>query len=422
MKLYYLTEILAAVADGALLVYLENRFFQKKDSRLFSYCAVLAAITAGLYLLSWFPSLFPLRAVYVMGAAIVLSKLFYEAPWQIAMLIGAIFAALRMGAKGFVGLFLDFFVSDVSTLMQVGIVRTALIAFTVLVKIPMVILLCCLFGRREARERQHGRLVILATQLACVAISCIVVGDAIQKKFSEYIILFMMLLVVVNVAVIFYAEMVHAIERERTRALLAEQQYQLETEYYRKLQESREETKALWHDIKKYILAMQALAESGKSEEARDIVRQANEAFNRVQKIAVFGNPVVDAVLSRYLQLAKENTIKVQMEVSIPEDLHYSPLDLTVIMGNTLDNAIDACLELPEEQRKIDIFLRKQNAMLFYKLENPCKEPAERKKNEGYHGYGLRNVQKTVRKCQGYFECKKKNGIFTVMVRVNCDE
>lgn len=422
MKLYYLTEVLAAVADGALLVYLENRFFQKKDSRLFSYCAVLAAITAGLYLLSWFPSLFPLRAVYVMGAAIVLSKLFYEAPWQIAMLTGAIFAALRMGAKGFVGLFLDFFVSDVSTLMQVGIVRTALIAFTVLVKIPMVILLCCLFGRREARERQHGRLLILAIQLACVAISCIVVGDAIQKKFSEYIILFIMLLVVVNVAVIFYAEMVHAIERERTRALLAEQQYQLETEYYRKLQESREETKALWHDIKKYILAMQALAESGKSEEARDIVRQANEAFNRVQKISVFGNPVVDAVLSRYLQLAKENTIKVQMEVSIPADLHYSPLDLTVIMGNTLDNAIEACLELPKEQRKIDISLRKQNAMLFYKLENPCKEPAKRKKNEGYHGYGLRNVQKIVRKCQGYFECKKKNGIFTVMVRVNCDE
>lgn len=52
-------------------------------------------------------------------------------------------------------------------------------------------------------------------------------------------------------------------------------------EYYQQLKERQEETRALWHDIKKYILAMQAVAGRGNSEELHKIVRDATDAFER---------------------------------------------------------------------------------------------------------------------------------------------
>ena len=64
-------------------------------------------------------------------------------------------------------------------------------------------------------------------------------------------------------------------EQEKLRAEFNEQQYRLQMEYYQQLKERQEETRALWHDIKKYILAMQAVAERGNSEELHKIVRDA---------------------------------------------------------------------------------------------------------------------------------------------------
>ena len=80
-------------------------------------------------------------------------------------------------------------------------------------------------------------------------------------------------------------------------------------EYYQQLKERQEETRALWHDIKKYILAMQAVAERGNPEELHKIVRDATDAFERSKNISTIGNPVVDALLNQYLHTAEENGI-----------------------------------------------------------------------------------------------------------------
>ena len=76
----------------------------------------------------------------------------------------------------------------------------------------------------------------------------------------------------------------------------------------------------------------------------------------------------MDALLNYYLRIAEKNNIKVKLDVTIPEVLTISSLSLSIIIGNTFDNAIEACCDLPAEQRIIHLQLRKQYRSLFIGL------------------------------------------------------
>lgn len=223
------------------------------------------------------------------------------------------------------------------------------------------------------------------------------------------------------ILIVFYVEALRKNEQEKFRAEFNEQQYRLQMEYYQQLKERQEETRALWHDIKKYILAMQAVAGRGNSEELHKIVQDATDAFERSKNISTIGNPVVDALLNQYLHTAEENGIKVTLDVTIPEVLSISPLSLSILIGNTFDNAIEACCGLPPEQRKIHLQLRKQYRSLFYRLDNPYSDISRSLRVGSHHGYGLKNVKRVVKESDGDFYAEKKNGTFTVKVRLNCE-
>ena len=109
-------------------------------------------------------------------------------------------------------------------------------------------------------------------------------------------------------------------------------------EYYQQLKERQEEVRSLRHDVKKYILAMQAVAEHGDTEELHKIAQAATDIFERSTNVSAVGNPVVDALLNYYLRIAEKNNIKVKLDVTIPEVLTISSLSLSIILGNTFDN------------------------------------------------------------------------------------
>lgn len=211
-------------------------------------------------------------------------------------------------------------------------------------------------------------------------------------------------------------------EKEKYLAELTEQHYHLQMEYYKQLEEKQQETKALWHDIKKYVAAMQAIITAqNDSEQLRQISRAADTAFDRVKDISAFGNPIVDALLNQYLRTAEENKIKVLLNITVPETLFISSLSLSIVIGNTFDNAIEACCLLPADQRVIRLQLRKQNRILFYCIKNPYTDAVTKLRVGKLHGYGLKNVECVVKQNNGNFQVEKSNGLFIVQIRLNCE-
>lgn len=419
--IYYFVEFAGSFANIALLVLFVDRLFQKKDLSSRWFYLYIALLIVGQCLLSLFPTWVMPRTIYFLLGGFLLAILFYEAQiWQ-AIFASAAFFTLVAVVEVLAMLLIGLQVSDTDALMQAGSARLIYVVFSNLIQIPLLILISHFFSRKENVLRILWLLPIIAIQIASIAVCYVVQYHAADENFPDYLIGLMVVLLLMNILIVFYVEALRKNEQEKFRAEFNEQQYRLQMEYYQQLKERQEETKALWHDIKKYTAAMQAVAAQNDSEQLRQIAQAAADAYERVKDISAVGNPVVDALLNQYLRSAKENQIEVLLDITIPEVLAISTLLLSVVIGNTFDNAIEACRLIAPEKRVIHLQLRKQNRILFYSIENPYIDAVTQLRVGKHHGYGLKNVERAVNQNNGNFQVEKSNGHFIVQIRLNCE-
>ena len=421
MMLYYFVEFAGSFANIALLLLFIGRLFPQKEpiSRWFYvYVALFYRWAVCFELISelgdaahslsfgWRipPCVAILRSAAMAGG-------FCKRSFFTLIALVEVLAMLLIGLR----------IPDTDILMQAGAARLVYVVFSNLIQIPLVVLISHFFSRKGNALRILWLLPIIAIQIASIAVCYVAQYHAVDEYFPDYMVGLMAVLLLINILIVFYVEALRENELEKFKVKFNEQQYNLQMEYYQQLKERQEEVRSLRHDVKKYILAMQAVAEHGDTEELHKIAQAATDVFERSTNISAVGNPVVDALLNYYLRIAERNNINVKLDVTIPEVLTISSLSLSIIIGNTFDNAIEACCDLPAEQRIIHLQLRKQYRSLFYRLENPYSDTSRGIRIGEYHGYGLKNINRIVQENHGDFYTKKKDGVFTVQVRLNCE-
>lgn len=419
--MYYFIELAGSVTNIALLSLFMSRLFVRNKIQSKWYFAFLILLCTGQCVLSLFPNWVIPRTLYLLLGGFLLARLFYEVQtWPAAFASGSFFvlgSVVEILAMLLIGVRLP----DTDLLMQAGAARVIYVVFSNLIQIPLLILVSHFFNREESDLRIVWLLPLISIQLASISVCYVVQCHAADKDFPDYMVFFMAALLFVNIMIVFYVEALRKNEKEKYLAELTEQHYHLQIEYYQQLLEKQQETKALWHDIKKYTAAMQAVAAQNDSEQLRQIAQAAEDAYERVKDISAVGNPVVDALLNQYLRSAKENQIQVLLDITIPEVLAISTLLLSVVIGNTFDNAIEACRLIAPEKRVIHLQLRKQNRILFYSIENPYIDAVTQLRVGKHHGYGLKNVERAVNQNNGNFQVEKSKGLFVIQIRLNCE-
>lgn len=419
--MYYFIELAGSITNIALLSLFMSRLFVRNKIQSKWHYTFLTLLCTGQCVLSLFPNWVIPRTLYLLLGGFLLARLFYEVQtWPAAFASGSFFvlgSVVEILAMLLIGVRLP----DTDLLMQVGAARLIYVVFSNLIQIPLLILVSHFFNREESDLRIVWLLPLISIQLASISVCYVVQCHAADKDFPDYMVFFMAVLLFVNVMIVFYVEALRKNEKEKYLAELTEQHYHLQIEYYQQLLEKQQETKALWHDIKKYTTAMQAVAAQNDSEQLRQIAQAAADAYERVKDISAVGNPVVDALLNQYLRSAKENQIQVLLDITIPEVLAISTLLLSVVIGNTFDNAIEACRLIAPEKRVIHLQLRKQNRILFYSIENPYIDAVTQLRVGKHHGYGLKNVERAVNQNNGNFQVEKVDGNFIVQIRLNCE-
>jgi two-component system sensor histidine kinase AgrC len=419
--MYYFIELAGSITNIALLSLFMSRLFVRNKIQSKWHYAFLTLLCTGQCVLSLFPNWVIPRTLYLLLGGFLLARLFYEVQtWPAAFASGSFFvlgSVVEILAMLLIGIRLP----DTDLLMQVGAARLIYVVFSNLIQIPLLILVSHFFNREESDLRIVWLLPLISIQLASISVCYVVQCHAADKDFPDYMVFFMAVLLFVNIMIVFYVEALRKNEKEKYLAELTEQHYHLQIEYYQQLLEKQQETKALWHDIKKYTAAMQAVAAQNDSEQLRQIAQAAADTYERVKDISAVGNPVVDALLNQYLRSAKENQIQVLLDITIPEVLAISTLLLSVVIGNTFDNAIEACRLIAPEKRVIHLQLRKQNRILFYSIENPYIDAVTQLRVGKHHGYGLKNVERAVNQNNGNFQVEKSNGLFAVQIRLNCE-
>lgn len=419
--MYYFIELAGSVTNIALLSLFMSRLFVRNKIQSKWYFAFLILLCTGQCVLSLFPNWVIPRTLYLLLGGFLLARLFYEVQtWPAAFASGSFFV-LGSVVEIFAMLLIGVRLPDTDLLMQAGAARVIYVVFSNLIQIPLLILVSHFFNREESDLRIVWLLPLISIQLASISVCYVVQCHAADKDFPDYMVFFMAVLLFVNIMIVFYVEALRKNEKEKYLAELTEQHYHLQIEYYQQLLEKQQETKALWHDIKKYTAAMQAVAAQNDSEQLRQIAQAAEDAYERVKDISAVGNPVVDALLNQYLRSAKENQIQVLLDITIPEVLAISTLLLSVVIGNTFDNAIEACRLIAPEKRVIHLQLRKQNRILFYSIENPYIDAVTQLRVGKHHGYGLKNVERAVNQNNGNFQVEKSKGLFVIQIRLNCE-
>ena len=231
-------------------------------------------------------------------------------------------------------------------------------------------------------------------------------------------------LLYLNIVIILYAERTKSASDQKLQAELAEHHYAMQEQYYTQLRSEQEETRAMFHDINKYMQAMRTLAAEANAAEANaaevnQMMAETQELFESLTTVVDVGNSVVSTILNEYREITEDADIPFNFDVSVPPNLGISAVDLYVLLGNTLDNAIEACQSLPIEERYIRIQMRIYHNILFYQIENPYAEgylQCSRGKN---HGYGLQNVRKCVEKHDGHMSVSQNDNKFILSMRLN---
>lgn len=174
------------------------------------------------------------------------------------------------------------------------------------------------------------------------------------------------------------------------------------------------------HDMRHHLAAMEGLLQQGDYEGAQHYIRSLSGGLEELTEPARCANPAVNAVLTACIVQAANADCTLETKLRVPEKLPFEETDLCVILANTLENAIHACQELPEERRKIELRMElTKNQRLLISVENPCARAVSFREDglpggprrEG-HGLGLQSVKRVAEKYGGLFRCQCDGGRF----------
>lgn len=206
------------------------------------------------------------------------------------------------------------------------------------------------------------------------------------------------------------------------KELAAYQQELMETHYH-EVDNMYQQMRGWRHDYRNHIQTMKAYAATGNWEALSHYLDLLDADLTTVDTVIKTGNPMTDAILNSKISLAKSKNIQVIADAHIPVKLASSEIDLCCIIGNLFDNAIDASLKLPEEQRLIRIYMDMKNTQLYISFTNFT--AGKKLKKEGNlfhntkgtgHGFGLARIDAIVERQEGYISRNSEDGAFTTEI------
>ena len=280
-------------------------------------------------------------------------------------------------------------------------------------------LVLAFFNRHKDEVQSAHTIPLMVGQVVSIFICYQLYLSMEAQKGSFFAIADIIGVLYINLIICHYIETIKILYKNKQEKEAAEQQLLVRHVYYEQVLKNQEETRALWHDIKKYIYAMQAIASKNDEVNIHACMKQVQESFANVRKVVDVGNYIVNSVLEYGLNQAEKANVKIEIDAWVPEVIDIAPVDLYVIIGNTIDNAIEACSIIENVQKRIvNIVLHNKNRMLYYEIQNPFSLDMPSKPGK-IHGYGLRNVKRCVEKYNGYFVHKIVDGMFIVSIQLN---
>jgi len=412
--MYYFVEIACVIAEMWMVHMFLESFYTKRKCSIFRILSVYGIFGTIIAVLSLLPDMSFVRLIVTFIGLWTVGMFLFNTKVPHGILSALAYCAIV--AVNDVISIVSFQLCGVSSdaLMASNPARAMLLIVAHVFLFGIIVILGLINRKSNTKMSVRGLLPVLPCWVISILLGlvftwqCIVMGYEWHPLFLAVLIG----LLYTNIIMIYFTNKTSEQAQLKKDFEIAEHHYAMQQEYYDQLRVQQEETRALWHDISKYLRASQI----DKSDEALQEVQQMLDSITQVVDV---NNRVVSVILNEYFQVAKDAEVSIELDVLVPTELFVTAADLYVLLGNTLDNAIEACTELPKEQRRISLKLKKHNSMLYYEISNPYDEKHLHRVRGSYHGFGLKNVAKCVEKYRGKLDVTKSNGVFRVVAHMN---
>src|SRR5699024_5245119 len=150
-------------------------------------------------------------------------------------------------------------------------------------------------------------------------------------------------------------------------------QLAMQVSYSQQIQEQIESNRKLNHDLRHHLRVLNTIAQENNDENIQNYLKEMDSWIQTsilTTPILFCNHPTVDALLRYYYSFAKENQIEISFQTAIPEKLPLSDIELCSILGNLLENAIEACLRQFDSTRSITLKTRENKFTFFLLIEN----------------------------------------------------
>ena len=205
---------------------------------------------------------------------------------------------------------------------------------------------------------------------------------------------------------------------KRTYLKLVEYQTEQSRRHMEEVRSIHREMRGYKHDFHNHLQLLKSYLDAGDTARAREYVLELDKHLMNVDTLLKTGNVSLDAILSAKIAQAKNEGITVTVKANVPEKLTVNDLELSIIVGNLLDNAIEACRSA-EGEKFIRLFLGTKGKMLYFSMLNAA--GAKREKvgslfktgKSGAHGFGLKRAEAIIKDHGGWVKYNSEDGAFT---------
>lgn len=177
------------------------------------------------------------------------------------------------------------------------------------------------------------------------------------------------------------------------------------------------------HDYRNHIQTMQAYVEMQAYDALAVYLRDLTDTVTLTDQVIKTGNIAMDAILNSKVSLARAQGIHVDISAVVPTGIVISDVDLCQMIGNLMDNAVEACLKIEKkEDRFLRVYIDVIKEQLYIYILNATQESPRRlgghylSSKGGRHGFGLQRVDQVIAKYGGYLERQDEPGVFATEI------
>lgn len=243
-----------------------------------------------------------------------------------------------------------------------------------------------------------------------------------NKKYKILVLFIILGLVCITAIIFHYLEYINKNHELQNKIKLGKLEMKMMVQHYHDTKIQYQETRKLIHDFKNHMYALSLAYENNKIDLARSILQQFSEQCDNKKIKFITGSDILDIILNDKLLRCKELSIKFSFKTDGINLSWIKEFDIITIIGNLLDNAIEANTNEKISNKYIEMKLYQKNDMAVIKIKNSCNNHLKKinqvvySTKKGHSGYGIENVKRTVEKYDGTFDIEIKESTCIVVI------